>query len=364
MRVLHLSSERTWRGGEQQLAYLLEESQKLGIENFVAARKDSAFITYCKKKGIPYIGLGYKNELHFPTALGIKSYCKKHNIDIVHMHSSHSHALGVLAHLLGNSAKLVLSRKVDFPVKPNFASKYKFNYKGINAIICVSEAIKEILKPDIARKDILYIAHDGISLDRFKTSKNNNILHKDFGLAPNSKIVANISAVADHKDYFTFVDTAQLILKENPSVTFFIIGDGPLYDEVKQYISDKRLQNHVIMTGFRSDIPDIIKEIDVFLMTSKTEGLGSTILDAFANNIPMVATQAGGIPEVVKHNETGLTAPVKDCQQLAKHVSLLLESQGLSTALSNNAYKLLIKDFTKDQMALSNIEVYKKILAE
>jgi glycosyltransferase involved in cell wall biosynthesis len=362
MRVLHLSSERTWRGGEQQMAYLIEESEKLGVHNFVAARKGSAFEGYCLDKNIPLISLGFKNEFHIPTSLGIKSYCEKNKIDIIHMHSSHSHALGVLSDLMGNKAKLILSRKVDFAVKKNFASKFKFNYKGINAIICVSNAIKEIVSVDLKRKDILYVAHDGISLERFSTSKDNNTLHEEFLLNREQKIVANISAVADHKDYFTFVDTAALILEERKDVTFFIIGDGPMFSDIEKYIKERNLQKNIVMTGFRDDIPDIIREIDVFLMSSKTEGLGSTILDAFANHIPMVATQAGGIPEIVNHNDTGLTAAVKDSKKLAVHVGHLLDNPGLAEALSNNAYSLLLRKFTKDKMALANVAIYKKVL--
>jgi len=279
------------------------------------------------------------------------------------MHSSHSHALGVLSHLIGNKSRLILSRKVDFPVKQNFASLFKFNYKGIDAIICVSDAVKKIITPDIKRKDHLYVAHDGVSLERFQNNKNNNILHKEFNLSLKTRIVANISAIADHKDYFTFVDTAQIVLKDNREVVFFIIGDGPLFTEIKEYIKEKKLEEHIVMTGFRSDISEIIQEIDVFLMTSKTEGLGSTILDAFANRIPMVATEAGGIPEIVLHNQTGLSTPVGDTERLAKHVSHLLDNEGLAASLSNNAYHLLVENFTKEKMAVANVEIYNQVVS-
>lgn len=145
-------------------------------------------------------------------------------------------------------------------------------------------------------------------------------------------------------------------------MVFFIVGDGPLFSEVENYIKERKLEGKIIMTGFRDDVPKIIKELDVFLITSKTEGLGTTVLDAFANHIPMVATQAGGIPEAVRHNETGLTAPIKDAKQLANHVVHLLENKGLAESLTNNAYQLLVEKFTKDKMAQGNIEVYQAVL--
>ena len=362
MKVLHLSSERSWRGGEQQIAYLIAESKKLGVESFVAARKESVFEEYCIENNLPYISLGFKSELHLPTALGVKAFCDKNGIDIVHMHSSHSHAIGVLAHLMGNRSKLVLSRRVDFPVKDNFASRFKFNYKGIEAIICISDAIRTILTPSIKKKEIVYTAYSGIDINRFKEGSNKGVLHQEFKMNSTNKIVANISAVADQKDYFTFIETARLVLKKRNDVVFFIIGAGPMFDEIRDYINNLGLEQKIIMTGFRSDISDIIKELDVFLITSKTEGLGTTILDAFANRIPLVATLAGGIPELVRHNETGLTAPIKDAKQLASHVCHMLDNEGLAEALTNNAHDLLLSQFTKDKMALANVAVYNNVL--
>src|SRR5205809_850081 len=136
MNVLHLSSEKTWRGGEQQIAYLIEESIKNGLNCHVACRKNTPFEDYCKRKNLPFIPLPFANEFDFYTALQIKKYCRQHKIEIVHAHSAHSHAISVWADLMGNSAKIILSRRVDFPVKNNALSRFKYNYKGITRIIC------------------------------------------------------------------------------------------------------------------------------------------------------------------------------------------------------------------------------------
>lgn len=361
MKVLHLSSERTWRGGEQQLAYLLEESKKHGIETFVASKKGSAFSEYCRKNNQPFVEVGFKNELDVFTAIKIKNICKEQSIDFVHIHSSHSHAMAVQSVMFGNKIPLVLSRKVDFPIKNNVFSKWKFNHSSIKKIICVSNAIKQIILPDLKNKNLCEVVYDGIDLDRFHYQKGKNVLRDEFGVAKNKTIVANISAIAPHKHYFTFVDTAEKVLRENPDFHFFIIGDGPLRNEIEVYIKKKKLTQEITFTGFRKDIPDIFPDIDLFLMTSETEGLGSTLLDAAAHKTPIVSTNAGGIPEVIQHRTSGLLADVYDSNTLAKFVLELSTDKSLQEQLTEANYKNLTSRFTKEIMAQQTFKIYEQI---
>lgn len=361
MKILHLSSERTWRGGEQQIAYLIDESSKNNIESIVACRKGSAFSIYCKKENIPFVEIGFKNEVDLFSAYKIKQICKLHHVDIVHAHSSHSQAIGVLSSVLGNKRPIILSRKVDFPIKNNWLSRWKFNHKSIQHIICVSNAIKKIILPDLKNKTHLSVVHDGIDINRFENVVSKNILREEYKISPDKKIIANISAIAPHKDYFTFVDAAQHLLALRKDIHFFIIGDGPLRLEIEAYIINKGLEKNITLTGFRKDVPDIFKEIDVFLMTSETEGLGSTLLDAAANRIPIVATKAGGIPEFVVDQKTGLLSNIKDSKNLALQVSNLLDNKQLKEVLTEAAYQKLISGFTKEIMAQKTFKIYGKI---
>src|SRR4051812_36632852 len=112
MRVLHLSSERSWRGGEQQMAYLIKELQKHGVESHVAARKDSEFSEWCRQQAIPFIELGFKNDFDFSSANALKKYCRQNRFDVMHLHSSRGHGIAFLSTLLGNKIPMVLSRRV------------------------------------------------------------------------------------------------------------------------------------------------------------------------------------------------------------------------------------------------------------
>jgi glycosyltransferase involved in cell wall biosynthesis len=363
MTILHLSSEKTWRGGEQQIAYLLQELGKHQVRVFVACRRASAFEKYCQDQNIPHLSLPFANEFDIFTANQIKQYCRRHGIQILHAHSAHSHALAVWADLLGNHLPIVLSRRVDFPVKNNILSRYKYNYPAIRKIICVSDKIKEVMAPALKQPGKLVSIHSGIDLDRFEESYRNGKLHEELNLPLSTFLIGNVSALAPHKDYYTFVDTAAQLLNQDLDAKFLIIGDGPSRPEIEAYVAQKKLQKDILFLGFRQDIPEILPELDVFLITSETEGLGTTILDAFACRVPVVATAGGGIPEIVKNNQTGMLAAVKDKNMLATHVLNVLTIDTLRTRLIANATAFL-QEFTKEKTALKTLAVYREVLGD
>src|SRR5690606_28372567 len=119
----------------------------------------------------------------------------------------------------------------------------------------------------------------------------------------------------------------------NIKAAFLAIGQGHLEEELKAYAQEQGVSDKIIFTGFRNDIPQIFPELDVLLFSSRTEGLGSTILDAFACGVPVVSTNAGGIPEIVTNEETGLLAPVGDATALANNVLRVLQDPDLAARL-------------------------------
>lgn len=360
MRVLHLSSERTWRGGEQQIAYLFGELQKAGVEQIVAVRKDSAFEQYCIKNNIPHVACGFSGDLNFRTALQVKKYCRENNIELMHAHTAAGHAIAVLSQILGNSCPLVLSRRVIFKPNNNPFSKFKYNYHGIKKIICVSDAVRQVLSNYVNHPEKLTTINDGIDLARFSNTKKSNVLHKEYNLPDDVKIIANVAALTIEKDYDTFLNTIKHLQGKLPA-KYFIIGEGEEREYITQKIKELNLSNDVIMTGFRNDLEKILPEVDLLLFTTQKEGFGSILLDAFACGVPVVATNAGGVVEIVKHNVNGLLAPVKDDAQLAKNVLQLMSNNNLRQQLINSA-KEDVKGFSKEEMASKTLEVYQQVL--
>jgi glycosyltransferase involved in cell wall biosynthesis len=359
IKVLHLSSERTWRGGEQQIAYLIEESTKAGLEVAVAVRPGSAFEDWCSKNGIRSFKVGFASGIAVKWALKLKLLAKE--FDIVHVHSGKSHSIAYLAAVFGMKCPVVVHRRVDFPVGRNKFSLRKYNHPSVVGILCVSDVIATMVRATVSRPERVMTIHSGIDFSRFTDGPASGYLHSELGLPEGVKLVANISAVAPHKDYRTFVSTAASVLSTRHDVHFLVVGDGNLLEEIKAYALKSGLQGGITFTGFRSDVARILRELDIFLITSSTEGLGTTIIDAMYNSLPVVATRAGGIPELVEHEQTGLLCEIQDADCLAESINRLLDDKERSEQFGRAGHQRSLK-FSKEAMAKKVIEFYKNAL--
>ena len=357
MRVLHLSSEKSWRGGEQQIAYLIEELSSLGQENYVICRSGSSFESYCQSKSIQHSARSFSGFGIISTAIFLQNYVKKYNIDVVHMHTAKSHIVGFISLLFGNRKPFILSRRVDFVPSNSWFTKMRYNHLGIKKILCVSDAIRKIMHEYLDKgKDRSTTVYSGVDLSKFEVEPSFSLKEK-YNIDKEKAVVGNTSALADHKDYFTFIDTAEELIRAGHQIHFFILGDGPMKDDIVSYVDDKQLLDSITFTGFVDQVPEWLKQFDAFLITSKTEGLGTSIIDALACEIPVVATAAGGIPELVIHEQTGLLAEVKNVSQLASYVKRILEDQTLRERLIKNGLEH-VQLFSKSNTALKTLEAY------
>jgi len=209
MNVLHVSTSHSWRGGEQQLAYLIEELALKKIEQWILCVKGSRLESYCIEQNVNHFTFVKRSSFSIGTARKIQQICNAEQIDIIHTHDSHGLTFAVLAaRIFGNNSSIVVSRRVDFPIGKNVFSKWKYNHPSIKKILTVSNFIKELIAPIIKDKSKIKVVYDGIDTGRFLYKKS-GILHQEFSLEEDVKLVGNIAALAPHKDYYTFVNTVK-----------------------------------------------------------------------------------------------------------------------------------------------------------
>ena len=362
MKVLHVSTATTWRGGEQQIAYLMEESARSGLDVGLFCAEGSAIEKYARQNGIKVMTFRKRMSFDPIAARYLRRVSSEQGYHLLHFHDSHAHSLGVLsASLFGNPLPLIVSRRVDFPPGSGALARWKYLHPSVRAYICVSEKISEVMRGGGMPAERLHVVHSGVDLSRFE-GRGDERLRKEYNVPEGVPLIANISAIAPHKDYRTFVETADRFLSNGGEGRFFIIGgDGGEEEEIKKLVEDKGLDESIIFTGFRTDIEQILPSLDLFLITSKTEGLGTTILDAFAAGVPVVATDGGGIPEIVRHRETGMLARVGDAGMLANHIGELLASPAERQRLRTNARELVHR-FSKEKTAVDTIAIYRGVI--
>lgn len=361
LSVLHLSSEMDWRGGEQQIVYLIDLLRQWGIHVHVAVKAHSEVERYCLEHGHNFTPMSFSSSVDLGTAFQIRKLCKANHFDLIHAHSSRSHGAAIFSTWFGNRVPVILSRRVDFVPKNNLTSRWKYNHTSIKKVLCVSEAITQIMRGYLHDPDKAITVHSGVDTQRFAHDAKSERLRTELGLDRNVFLVGNTSALEDHKDYPTFLQTISELKGRHVNVHAVIMGKGSLEGGLRNMVDQLGIGDNVTFAGFRKDLPQVLPELDLFLMTSKTEGLGTSVLDSFAAGVPVVATRAGGIPEMVIHGRTGLLTEPGDYKSIADCVERLVKNPIERHALVTGASQHL-RNFSKEETARKTLEAYHQIL--
>ncbi len=312
-------------------------------------------------EGLELFPLAPRTEMDLGAAWKLARLIKQLHPDVVHAHDPHGVAMAGLAlsmSTLPSQPPLVASRRVDFHLKGSSLSRWK--YRQVDCFICASEAIRQILLGDGVPEDRTVTVHEGIDLERAESAPPAR-LHEELWLPHQAPIVGNVAALVPHKGQRHLVEAAALVVRQVPDARFVIAGEGELRQALERQIKEHRLEKHVLLAGFRPDVLSVHKAFDLFVMSSVTEGLGTSLLDAMACAKPVVATTAGGIPEVVVDGETGLLVPPRDHHAMADAIVRVLNDAGLRRRLGEAGLARVRERFTAERMVHDTLRVYQRV---
>ncbi len=357
MFSLHVDTARTWRGGQNQVLLTILGLRTRGHRTALVAHPDGELRRRASEETDLY-PLAPRMEMDFATAWKLSRVLRDLQPEVVHAHDAHAVAMTALALSLGNTrlkTTFVAARRVDFHIGKNALSRWK--YRQVDCFICASAFIRSMLVDDGVPAERTTIVYEGIDLGHVTAAPSLDI-HKEFSLPDGAPIVGNVAALVPHKGQRYLVDAAALVLQHIPDARFLIVGSGELELSLQHQIKQRYLERHVILTGFRPDILSLHKGFDLFVMSSVTEGLGTSALDAMACGRAVIATRTGGLSEVVDHDETGLLVPVSDPKALADAIVRLLTDPTLRERYGRASVERAYQQFSADRMVDETAAVY------
>jgi glycosyltransferase involved in cell wall biosynthesis len=254
-----------------------------------------------------------------------------------------------------------VSRRVDFRVGARGLGGAKYRW-GVDRFLAVSNGVRRVLVDCGVDGDRVDVVPDGIDLAKFDRVGDAGYLAVEFGLAPGDTVIGNVAALAPHKSQRDFVLAARLIRDEIPRARFFVVGEGELRPDLEALIRELMLEKDVVLTGFRSDVLELLSLFDCFVLSSYLEGLCTSIMDAQAMGIPVVATRTGGVPELVTEGETGLLAPPRDPALLASAVVRMIRDDALRARCIQRAAEQA-KSYDYSRMVEGTLDSYRRVLA-
>ncbi len=358
---LHIDTARTWRGGQNQVLLTVQGLGELGHRAVLVAHP-AGELQARAREGLELVPLAPRSEMDLRAAWQLVRAMRRLRPAIVHAHDPHAVALAALALSMGGfdpRPPLVASRRVDFHLRDNAFSRWK--YRQVDRFICASHLVARLLVQDGIDPARVVTVHEGIDLAKVDAASPAN-LHQDLWLPHQAPIVGNVAALVPHKGQRHLVDAAARVVQKVPDARFVICGEGELRGALAHQIRQRHLERHVLLAGFRQDVLSVHKAFDLFVMSSVTEGLGTSILDAMACGKAVVATAAGGIPEVVVDDVTGLLVPPRDDVAMAEAIVRLLREPNRRARLGAAGRRRVEEAFSADRMVRETLAVYEDLL--
>jgi len=376
INILYVITKLELGGAQKQLLSLILHLDKKRFEPFLFTAREGLLVSEASSIS----GLTLKRSRCLERAINpfkdllaliqIYWFIKKNDIQILHTHSSKA---GVLARCAARLAKVrVIIHTVhgwsfnDYqPVlcQKLFIWLERFIGRFTDKFVVVSLHDKQKgLKNCIGNEEKYALIRYGIDYAEFGRREKN--IREELGINATDLVVGMISSFKAQKSPQDFIKLALGVNQILPNVRFILVGDGVLRKSIERLIRKFTLQQHIILTGWRRDIPDILSAADVFVLTSLWEGLPVAALEALASAKPVVATYTGGISEVIVEGENGFLVSPTDMQGMCKKLTILLRNSGLRKAMSENAKEALTSDFLADTMVEKTQDLYKDLICK
>lgn len=359
LSVLHVNTQRGWRGGERQTLWLAESLVMLGFRSTIVALRGGELARRAAEAGVRVVAVPSSFELDPRAILAIRRAMGRFDVDIIHAHAAHAVGIAAVASIAAPDVQLVVTRRMDVPLGTNAASHWK--YSRAAAIIAISRAVANVMTLGGVPHARITVIPSGVDLQRRAAPVEPATL-AGFGVDFGSPLVVQVAQLAGDKDPLTFVRAMAGVHASLPDVRALLVGDGPLRDDVEHEICSLGLEGVVMLTGYRKDADRILAAADLVTLSSHREGLGSVLLDALAFGRPVVATAAGGIPEVVFDGETGFVVPSGDPPAMARAMARILCDSELAGRMSRAAI-VRSSEFDLRSIAQRTAAVYSSVSA-
>jgi len=379
VRILKLITIFAFGGTERQVVNLATKLDRSRFRLEMAClKKRGHFLNEIEQHHIPIREFPITrlyNPGTFAQQVRLAAHIKRQKIQIVHSYNFYANVFALPAARLAGVPVTIASirdRGVYLTPAKTRMQKYLCNYS--DCVLVNAESIKEWLIEEGYQPDKITVIRNGIDLSRYGNKPKDVSLHREFGLPETSPLIMMASRLNPQKGVEDLLRAAAIVTNRCPEARFLIVGekqqdgnivlaaDKEFAHKMEQLVVDLGLSRHVIFTGYRSNVPEILAQATVSVLPSHSEGLSNSLLEAMASGIPVVATRVGGNPELVKDGETGLLVPPHDPDALAQAICTLLQNRDLAKTFGMRARRRAELDFSLERMVGDTQELYLKLL--
>jgi N-acetyl-alpha-D-glucosaminyl L-malate synthase BshA len=320
-----------------------------------------------RAEGVEVVCLHRRPGRDWRVAWRLAREVRARGIEILHAHQYTPFFYAALARLLCRKAPRLIftehGRHFPDRVSPlrRAANRLVFDHlaDAVNAVCAFSA--RAVARMDGFSGERIEVIENGIEVDRYGPATDRNALRRQLGLDPARRYVANIARFHPVKDQAMLLRAFAAVAAARPDADLLLVGDGPLRPELEKQVRELGIEGRVRFLGIRSDVPDILRAIDVFALTSVSEAASLTLLEAMASAVPVVVTDVGGNPEMVRHGIEGLLVPRGDADAAAAALLRILDDSARAAEMGAAGRARVLERYQLEQTIHSYFRLYQRL---
>ncbi len=366
LKVLHLTKSEGLYGAERVILNLLAhfgaERFDVRLATFVEDRDPHReLLEEAARRGIKTTAIRCRKRLDAQTWRELLRLLKANEIDVLHCHEIKSRFYGLLA---AKQLKLPIVATNHNWIRKNFLvsvfeSWDAFALRFFDRVIAVSEEVRQLMLKLGVPAQAMSVVANGIAGRELNHRRNGELnLRERWGIASHERVVGAVGRLSVEKGAKYFLEAAKIVLAKEPNVRFLLVGDGPQARVLKEYAQTLGIERHVIFTGFQPEVAAFYALMEIFALTSLREGTPMALLEAMAAGVPVVATNVGGVPQIVRHRDNGMLAPAQEAPKIAEALTHLLRHREEAARLAMNAQRTIHEKYSAAAMARRYENIY------
>jgi len=366
MKILHLTTHLNIGGITKYIFDLSQGLEERGVTCLVGS-SGGDFQSYFKSAGIKCYELDIKTKFEFHpklfiAAVKLRKFTRENSIDIIH---AHTRACQVLACMVEKMTKIKVVSTCHGFFNANKISRKLFPCWGVK-VIAVSDAVKDHLVNDFKLTgERVSVIYNGVYLQKFAKdmpADEKQAMKKNLGFS-DGPVVGSIGRLSPVKGYDYLLHAFKRVIVKRPEVSLLIIGEGPYEGVLRKIARELAIEDSVFFMKAVVDTSRLLPVIDVYVFPSIQEGLGLSLLEAMASKRPCVATDVGGISNIIQNGKNGILVPSKDTYLLGNAIERVLDDREFSARISHAGFDTVKERFSLEIMADKTAEFYKQIIS-
>jgi glycosyltransferase involved in cell wall biosynthesis len=360
---LHTEWSGGWGGQEMRIVAESVALRARGHKMAIACQPDSEILRQAKAESLPTIPMRIRKGLDVAGIAHCIQAIRAQGINIVHTHSSpDAWTCGIAARLAG--VPVVRSRHLSTPVKPGWSTRLVYG-RLADRVITSGQAIRDhLIQMNALNAGRIVSIPAGIDVQRFAPVAESHAVRRELGFADADFVVGIVAVLRSWKGHADLVDAVHRLAAENVPAKLLIVGAGPQEDALRRKVGQLGMDNRVLMTGYRTDVPRLIGAMDCSVLPStRNEATSQALPQAMAMKVPVIATAVGGLPEVVIHQQTGLLIAPGDPDALCGALLWVHQHPAAAKQMAERGCAHVHANFTVERMVDQTEAVYRDLSA-